>query len=153
MARKGVNWFAVFARRNANRHQAQKMRFAMQMASLPEWADFSQYCGRALRARSLRFLIPPIEALKAQRHLAKTSISFAGAGAKTCGLNALAHNLYIARIAQGQNQVLGEFPIHIVFAHGAETKPSPCRRLSLCFCFTLRMARRMYIRLWFRLII
>ena len=77
----------------------------------------------------------------------KTSISFAGAGAKTCGLNALAHNLYIARIAQGQNQVLGEFPIHIVFAHGAETKPSPCRRLSLCFCFTLRMARRMYIRL------
>ncbi len=108
---------------------------------------FLQYCGRALRARSLRFLIPPIEALKAQRHLAKTSISFAGAGAKTCGLNALAHNLYIARIAQGQNQVLGEFPIHIVFAHGAETKPSPCRRLSLCFCFTLRMARRMYIRL------
>ena len=75
----------------------------------------------------------------------KTSISFAGAGAKTCGLNALAHNLYIARIAQGQNQVLGEFPIHIVFAHGAETKPSPCRRLSLCFCFTLRMARRMCI--------
>ena len=106
---------------------------------------FLQYCGRALRARSLRFLIPPIEALKAQRHLAKTSISFAGAGAKTCGLNALAHNLYIARIAQGQNQVLGEFPIHIVFAHGAETKPSPCRRLSLCFCFTLRMAKRMYI--------
>ena len=41
----------------------------------------------------------------------------ADAGAKTCGLNALAHNLYIARIAQGQNQVLGEFPIHIVFAH------------------------------------
>ena len=69
----------------------------MQMASLPEWADFLQYCGRALRARSLRFLIPPIEALKARRHLAKTSISFAGTGAKTCGLNALAHNLCLKK--------------------------------------------------------
>ena len=58
------------------------MRFAMQMASAPEWADFLQYCGRALRARSLRFLVPQIEALKARRHLAKTSISFAGTGAQ-----------------------------------------------------------------------
>ena len=74
------------------------MRFAMQMASAPEWADFLQYCGRALRARSLRFLVPQIEALKARRHLAKTSISFAGTGAKTCGLNALAHNPYILRV-------------------------------------------------------
>ena len=64
----------------------------------PEWADFLQYCGRALRARSLRFLVPQIEALKARRHLAKTSISFAGTGAKTCGLNALAHNPYILRV-------------------------------------------------------
>jgi len=74
------------------------MRFAMQMAPAPEWADFLQYCGRALRARSLRFLVPQIEALKARRHLAKTSISFAGTGAKTCGLNALAHNPYILRV-------------------------------------------------------
>jgi len=51
------------------------MRFAMQMASLPEWADFLQYCGRALRARSLRFLIPPIEALKARRYLAKHQLA------------------------------------------------------------------------------
>ena len=70
----------------------------MQMAPAPEWADFLQYCGRALRARSLRFLVPQIEALKARRHLAKTSISFAGAGAKTCGLNALAHNLCLKYI-------------------------------------------------------
>ena len=91
---------------------------------------FLQYCGRALRARSLRFLIPPIEALKAQRHLAKTSISFAGAGAKTCGLNALRTTFILRalrkdktkfsansqftlslRTAQRQNQALaGGFP-------------------------------------------
>ena len=38
-------------------------------------ADFLQYCGRALRARSLRFLIPQIEALKARRYLAKHQLA------------------------------------------------------------------------------
>ena len=82
---------------------------------------FLQYCGRALRARSLRFLVPQIEALKVRRHLAKASISFAGTGAKTCGLNALRTTL-------------------IYCAYCARTKPSSRRNSQ--FTLPLRTAQR-----------
>ena len=116
MDRKGVNWFAVFARRNANRHQAQKMRFAMQMAPAPEWADFLQYCGRALRARSLRFLIPPTEAFQPRRHLAKNIDWF-----------------HWRRRENLRIKCIGAQPLYC--AHCARTKPSS-RRIpnSHCLC-------------------